>query len=55
MEFEIWWLLGIPLFFSLGWIAARVDIRQLISESSSLPKGYFKGLKLFITILTLSF
>lgn len=44
MEFENWWLLGIPLFFALGWIAARVDIRQLVSESSSLPKGYFKGL-----------
>jgi lipopolysaccharide biosynthesis regulator YciM len=48
MEFEIWWLLGIPLFFSLGWIAARVDIRQLISESSSLPKGYFKGLNFLL-------
>ena len=44
MEFEIWLLLGIPLFFSLGWIAARVDIRQLLSESRSLPQGYFKGL-----------
>jgi lipopolysaccharide biosynthesis regulator YciM len=48
MEFEIWWLLGIPLFFILGWIAARVDIRQLISESSSLPKGYFKGLNFLL-------
>lgn len=48
MEFEIWWLLGIPLFFSLGWIAARIDIRQLISESSSLPKGYFKGLNFLL-------
>jgi lipopolysaccharide biosynthesis regulator YciM len=48
MEFEIWWLLGIPLFFTLGWIAARVDIRQLISESSSLPKGYFKGLNFLL-------
>ena len=48
MEFEIWWLLGIPFFFSLGWIAARVDIRQLIAESSSLPKGYFKGLNFLL-------
>jgi lipopolysaccharide biosynthesis regulator YciM len=48
MEFEIWWLLGIPFFFSLGWIAARVDIRQLISESSSLPNGYFKGLNFLL-------
>jgi len=44
MEFELWWLLGIPVFFGLGWVAARVDIRQLLSESRSLPRGYYKGL-----------
>ncbi|MDO8650847.1 MAG: lipopolysaccharide assembly protein LapB [Undibacterium sp.] len=48
MEFEIWLLLGIPLFFSLGWIAARVDIRQLLTESRSLPQGYFKGLNFLL-------
>jgi lipopolysaccharide biosynthesis regulator YciM len=48
MEFEIWLLLGIPLFFSLGWIAARIDIRQLLSESRSLPQGYFKGLNFLL-------
>lgn len=48
MEFEIWWLLGIPLFFTLGWSAARIDIRQLISESRSLPRGYFKGLNFLL-------
>ena len=48
MEFETWWLLGIPVFFSLGWIAARVDIQQLLSESRSLPKGYFKGLNFLL-------
>lgn len=44
MEFDIWMLLGIPFFFGLGWIAARVDINELVSESRSLPRGYFKGL-----------
>jgi len=48
MEFETWWLLGIPAFFGLGWIAARVDIRQLLSESRSLPSGYFKGLNFLL-------
>lgn len=48
MEFEIWWLLFIPVFFILGWIAARVDIRQLISESRSLPRGYFNGLNFLL-------
>ncbi|HWW69233.1 MAG TPA: lipopolysaccharide assembly protein LapB [Duganella sp.] len=48
MEFELWMLLGIPLFFGMGWIAARVDIRQLVSESRSLPRGYFKGLNFLL-------
>lgn len=48
MEFEIWWLLGIPVFFALGWIAARVDIRHVISESRSLPRGYYKGLNFLL-------
>jgi lipopolysaccharide biosynthesis regulator YciM len=44
MEFEYWWLLGFPLFFGLGWIAARIDIRHLLRESRALPSSYFKGL-----------
>jgi lipopolysaccharide biosynthesis regulator YciM len=48
MEFELWLLLGIPVFFALGWVAARVDIRQLVSESRSLPRGYFKGLNFLL-------
>lgn len=49
IEFEYWWLLVLPLFFTLGWIAARVDIKQLISESTSLPATYFKGLNFLIS------
>jgi lipopolysaccharide biosynthesis regulator YciM len=48
MEFELWWLLGIPVFFGLGWLAARVDINQLVSESRTLPRGYFKGLNFLL-------
>jgi lipopolysaccharide biosynthesis regulator YciM len=48
MEFELWWLLGIPVFFGLGWLAARVDIKQLVSESRTLPRGYFKGLNFLL-------
>ncbi|MFJ7566934.1 lipopolysaccharide assembly protein LapB [Herminiimonas sp. NPDC097707] len=48
MEFENWWLLAIPAFFTLGWIAARVDIKQLVSESRTLPRGYFKGLNFLL-------
>ena len=48
MEFEFWWLLGFPLFFAFGWFAARVDIKQLLSESRSLPLSYFKGLNFLL-------
>lgn len=48
MDFEIWWLFIIPLFFALGWVAARVDIKQLLSESRSLPHSYFKGLNFLL-------
>jgi lipopolysaccharide biosynthesis regulator YciM len=48
MEFELWWLLGFPLFFALGWLAARVDIKQLLSESRALPLSYFKGLNFLL-------
>lgn len=49
MEFEYWWLLVLPLFFTLGWLAARIDINQLLSESTTLPAAYFKGLNFLIT------
>ena len=30
MEFEAWFLLVIPLFFALGWVAARVLVRARV-------------------------
>jgi len=48
MEFEYWWLLGFPLFFGLGWLAARIDIRHLLRESRALPSSYFKGLNFLL-------
>lgn len=49
MDFEYWWLIVLPLFFALGWTAARIDIKQLLSETTSLPAAYFKGLNFLIT------
>jgi len=48
VEFEYWWLLGLPLFFGLGWMAARVDIKQIVTESRALPRSYFKGLNFLL-------
>ena len=48
MEFDLWWLIGFPIFFGLGWLAARVDIKQLLTESRALPTSYFRGLNFLI-------
>lgn len=48
MEFEYWWLLAFPLFFMLGWLAARIDIRHIVSQSKQLPESYFKGLNFLL-------
>src|ERR1700693_2309023 len=48
MEFQLWMLLIFPLFFGMGWLAARIDIKELLSESSSLPQSYFQGLKFLL-------
>ena len=48
-EFELWWLLPIPaLFFALGWVAARIDIKHLLRESRALPLSYFRGLNFLL-------
>jgi lipopolysaccharide biosynthesis regulator YciM len=47
-DFEFWQLLLIPVFFSLGWVAARIDIKQLVRESRALPESYFKGLNFLL-------
>ena len=48
MEFQFYWFLLLPLFFGLGWLAARMDLRQLLSESRALPAAYFKGLNFLL-------
>ncbi|MDQ3268572.1 MAG: lipopolysaccharide assembly protein LapB [Pseudomonadota bacterium] len=48
MEFELWMLLVFPLFFGMGWLAARIDIKQMLFESSALPRSYFQGLNFLL-------
>ncbi|MDD3353427.1 lipopolysaccharide assembly protein LapB [Zoogloea sp.] len=48
MEFELWWLLAFPLFFALGWMAARIDIKHLVKESRTLPRSYLTGLNFLL-------
>jgi lipopolysaccharide biosynthesis regulator YciM len=48
MEFQLWMLLAFPLFFGMGWLAARIDLKELLSESSALPQSYFQGLNFLL-------
>ncbi len=49
LDFDLWWLLPIPaVFFAMGWIAARIDIKHLLRESRALPLSYFRGLNFLL-------
>ena len=49
MEFDFTWvLLGLPIAFTLGWLASRLDLRQLRIENRQAPKAYFKGLNFLL-------
>ncbi len=49
MDFDFTWvLLGFPVAFTLGWLASRLDFRQLRIENRQAPKAYFKGLNFLL-------
>jgi lipopolysaccharide biosynthesis regulator YciM len=48
LDFEPWWLIFVPVLFGLGWLAARFDIRQMLSETRVLPDSYFRGLNFLL-------
>ena len=49
MNFDLSWiLLGLPLAFALGWLASRMDVRQMRLENRQAPKAYFKGLNFLL-------
>lgn len=49
MDLDLSWiLLGLPIAFVLGWVASRLDLRQLRMENRQVPKAYFKGLNFLL-------
>jgi len=49
MDFDFTWiLLGLPIAFTLGWLASRADLRQLRIENRQAPKAYFRGLNFLL-------
>ena len=49
MDFDLSWVLwGLPLAFVLGWVASRLDLRQMRIENRQAPKAYFRGLNFLL-------
>ncbi|MDH2918419.1 MAG: lipopolysaccharide assembly protein LapB [Sideroxydans sp.] len=48
MEFQLWMLLILPLFFAMGWLAARIDLKDNLADSGALPASYFQGLNFLL-------
>src|SRR5690349_3919381 len=49
MDFDLSWVLwGLPIAFVLGWVASRLDLRQLRIENRQAPKAYFQGLNFLL-------
>ena len=48
MSLDSWWMIIAPLLFGLGWVAARLDRRQLLREQGNLPRSYFRGLNFLL-------
>ena len=45
MELDLTWILiGLPVAFALGWVASRLDLRQMRLAHRQAPRAYFKGL-----------
>lgn len=48
MDFELWWLVSWPVFFAFGWFAARIDIKHLLRDSSTMPRSTLQGLNFLL-------
>ena len=48
IEWLPWLFIGAMAIFAMGWLVARVDIKQLLLESRAMPQAYFKGLNFLL-------
>lgn len=48
MDNELWVILLpivlLPVFFAMGWFAARVDMKTVLKQAKSIPAGFYKSL-----------
>lgn len=48
MNIIVLWLLVTPLFFALGWVAGRIDMKTVIRQAKQLPKRLYDGIDALI-------
>ncbi|HSQ09192.1 MAG TPA: lipopolysaccharide assembly protein LapB, partial [Burkholderiaceae bacterium] len=48
MEFELWYLVALPLVFAAGWFGRGFESRARASDNAALPRSYFRGLNLLL-------
>jgi lipopolysaccharide biosynthesis regulator YciM len=42
------WLLITPIFFVLGWVAGRIDMRAVVKQAKTMPKRLFESIDAFV-------
>lgn len=48
MEFELWYLVVLPLVFAAGWFGRGFESRARATDNAALPRSYFRGLNLLL-------
>ncbi len=48
MEFELWFLVVLPLVFAAGWFGRGFESRARATDNAALPRSYFRGLNLLL-------
>jgi lipopolysaccharide biosynthesis regulator YciM len=43
-----WLFVSAVVFFALGWLGARIDVKHLLTQSRELPRAYFQGLNFLL-------
>lgn len=49
MEFDILALFLLPVFFALGWFAARIDMQLVLKQAMTVPSGFLKALDALVS------
>lgn len=48
MEFELWYLVFLPLVFAAGWFGRGFESRARASDNAAMPRSYFRGLNFLL-------